>query len=717
MSSEVEKNPVTIDDVDPFIGIDGPGATLCGPYHPLGLVRLGPDTVAPHRTNGYRSDFPLQGFSHTHVSGTGGEGRFGNVSLTPFVGPATLSPGSFERVDEAAKLGRYEVTLQPGKTKVSLTASPRCGVSRFVFPAGEQANLLIDASAVHKVHPKAGAQCIGGSIEWTDDLSFMGYGSFRGGWGHEYPYHVFFYGKIDASPDYLLFSQNEIRSSHSNFVSGSDSKCVASWEARSRGEIEVEARIGISFVSISNARANFENEVANESFETIEKQNRLAWEKWFDRIQVLGGSEEQRRIFATFITRLLCMPSDLGVDDEYAYWKSGVRHFSEFYALWDSVRNANSLITLFAPELQRDFLNCLLDIADKRSWFPDAWITGHSAKIQGGSSADILFNEAHLKGLDGIDYEKALGFMRKNNEVVSPDPYLFGRYLEHYRDLGFVSTDTMNCVSRHLEYAYQDWCIGSLAERLSDIETSQTFYRSAKKVWNLWSEELQHFAPKDNAGKWASPFDINVCRKDSWNDPYFYEGVSRSWTYNVQADFAGLVARCGGEVGFEQHLDRYFEDKKIIAKETFMHIPYLYHYANRPDKSSKIVRRILSKAYKPERFGIPDNEDMGCHSAFYICGLLGIYPMMGQDWYFLVAPAFERSVITLGQSGAELIIEAQKASDKNVYIESASLNGARLDRAWIRHEEIKHGAVLSFSLSSSETDWGRHNPPPSPLSS
>ena len=194
MSSEVEKTPVTIDDVDPFIGIDGPGATLCGPYHPLGLVRLGPDTVAPHRTNGYRSDFPLQGFSHTHVSGTGGEGRFGNVSLTPFVGPATLSPGSFERVDEAAKLGRYEVTLQPGKTKVSLTASPRCGVSRFVFPAGEQANLLIDASAVHKVHPKAGAQCIGGSIEWTDDLSFMGYGSFRGGWGHEYPYHVFFYG-------------------------------------------------------------------------------------------------------------------------------------------------------------------------------------------------------------------------------------------------------------------------------------------------------------------------------------------------------------------------------------------------------------------------------------------------------------------------------------------------------------------------------------------
>ena len=148
-----------------------------------------------------------------------------------------------------------------------------------------------------------------------------------------------------------------------------------------------------------------------------------------------------------------------------------------------------------------------------------------------------------------------------------------------------------------------------------------------------------------------------------------------------------------------------------------MHIPYLYHYANRPDKSSKMVRKVLSKAYKPERFGIPDNEDMGCHSAFYICGLIGIYPMMGQDWYFLVAPAFERSVIRLGESGLELVIEAEGASGEKCYIESATLNGEALDRAWIRHEEIKNGAVLSVSLSSSATNWGQNNPPPSPLAS
>ena len=238
--------PVSIEDVDPFIGVDGPGATLCGPYHPLGVVRFGPDTVPPHRTNGYRSDFPLQGFSHTHVSGTGGEGRFGNVSLMPFIGPATLSPGSFDRHNETASLGRYEVTLKPGDTKVSLTASPRCGVSRFVFPVGESANLLIDASAIHKVHPEASAQCIGGSVEWIDESNFMGFGSFRGGWGHQYPYQIFFYGKVDTPPDRLLFSENEIPSSHLNFVSGSDAKCVATWNAEPGAQIEIEARIGVS---------------------------------------------------------------------------------------------------------------------------------------------------------------------------------------------------------------------------------------------------------------------------------------------------------------------------------------------------------------------------------------------------------------------------------------------------------------------------------------
>src|SRR5258708_34339254 len=174
--------------------------------------------------------------------------------------------------------------------------------------------------------------------------------------------------------------------------------------------------------------------------------------------------EEQRRKRSSYVihTRLICMASDVGVDDENPWWVSGVRHFTDFYALWDSVRSASYLIALFDPELEGAILNCLLDIADHTGWLLDAWIAGHSAMIQGGSSADVLLCEAALKGLQGIKYEKARSQMRKNNEVESPDPWLYGRYRREYQTLGYVPVGISSCVSRHLEHTYRDGGMGSL---------------------------------------------------------------------------------------------------------------------------------------------------------------------------------------------------------------------------------------------------------------
>ena len=240
-------------------------------------------------------------------------------------------------------------------------------------------------------------------------------------------------------------------------------------------------------------------------------------------------------------------------------------------------------------------------------------------------------------------------------------------------------------------------------------------------------EELEHFAPRTVSGEWAlqqdhesgewEPFDVMKCRPDSWNDPFFYEGVSRSWSYNTQADFAGLVERSGGAAGFEARLDRHFEEKIRTTKETFMHVPYLYTYCNRPDKASATVRTILAKGYSTKRTGIPENEDMGCHSALYMCGLLGLYPMMGQDWYFLTAPAFTRSVIALGESGGTLTVLAPAAAESNVYIVGAKLDGAPLERAWVRHAEVATGrAVLELDVAAEPGGWGEgFEPPPSPL--
>ena len=705
--------------VDPFIGVDRGGNTLCGPYLPHSLVRLGPDTVPPHPTNGYESNKPIVYFSHTHVSGTGGGGRYGNIGVLPFVGDPVTHPGSCGKQEELAEPGYYRVTLLPSQIEAELTVTPRVGVHRYTFPAGTKANILIDVGAViQTANLIPGDRSIdgtgastGGFVEFVSDTEVVGRGDYRGGWGHYFPYSVFFYARFDK-PCKKRIAANQMGTMGNRVADGAQCRTSAQF-----GECErVEIRVGISFVSIAKARASVERETGSKDFDRIRKEASSLWEQSLSRIRVEGGSENQRRLFYTQFYRLLCLPTDLGTDDEFPLWTSGVRHFTDYYTIWDSVRNANALITLLDPKLEVDMLSCLLDIAEHTGWLPDVWIAGHSGMVQGGCSPDLLFCEAALKGLEGIDYRKALRFMRKNNEVQSPDPSLYGRYLEDYRDLGYVSTNVRkNSVSRHLEYAYQDWCIGKLANQLGETRTAQKFYESSRKIWNLWREDIRFFSPRHPNGEWVTPFDPAGCYPDSWNDPYFYEGTSWQWSWNVQHDFAGLVARLGGTEGFVERLDRFFEEGHYHSKETMLHTPYLYHYAGCPAKSSSRARSCLAKYFRPTRDGLSDNEDMGCQSAFLMLVSMGIYPIMGQDLYLLSTPVFERIEIDLGATEKTLVVEAPGAEPGRPYIRTARVNSKSLDRAWVTHGEIAGGGTIHFELSAVPTGWGEDTPPPSPM--
>ncbi len=698
--------------VDPFIGVDGYGNCLCGPYLPNSLVRLGPDVSYPQPTGGYRSDRPILRFSHTHVSGTGGGGRYGNIGITPFIGSLRVAVDPYEREAESAEPGFYTVVLKPANIQAELTLTPRVGVHRYTFPKGCAANILIEVSAVNQ--PEEGmpanewAYSTGGFAEFISDHELVGRGDFTGGWGHRFPYSVFFYACFDRpfTGKFLTSASGFVPGQ--TVVDGPGCKVAAAF-----GEVgEINLQVGISYVSIAKARASVERETAGKPFTTIRTQAKNIWEKALSRIRVEGGTEDQKKLFYTLFTRLICMPSDLGIDDENPSWHSGVRHFTDYYCLWDSVRNANSLIGLFDPDLEVAMLNCLLDVADHIGWLPDAWIAGHSAQIQGGSSSDILLCEAAVKGFTGIDYEKALLAMRKNNEVESPDPWLYGRHLKDYRDLGYVSTNVpKSCVSRHLEYAYQDWCIGTLADKLGQKEIAQRYIESSKKIWNLWRDDIKFFAPRRPDGRWVEPFDPAYCLPESWFDPYFYEGTSWQWSFSVHHDFAGLIERCGGNDAFVKRLDEFFDKGYYHSKETILHVPYLYIYAGRPDKTAQRVRECLNKYFQATRNGLKDNEDMGCQSAFFMCSTMGIYPVMGQDLYLLTPPAFTRTEMSLGAGGKKLIIEAPNAGPENRYVVSATLNGKPLDRAWLRHHEIAEGAVLHFELINCPGDWGTKNLP------
>jgi len=695
-------------EVNPFIGVDGAGQVLCGPYRPFGLVRVGPDTIPPQPTNGYRSDLPLLRFSHTHVSGTGGGGRYGNVGLTPFIGPPRSMAGAFHKREEIAAPGYYAVHLDPDDIRAELTCTPRCGVHRLTFPAGP-ANVLVEAGACLRRDFRGNVQCLAAEVEWTGPRQVSGSGTFRGGWGHDFPYRVFFHTEFDRAPD-RRFVGTEAGGWQEEASAAQGIGASALAHFRSGGVLDL--RVGVSFVSISHARASIERECGMRSFDTLRAEADAVWERHLQRLRVEGGTAEERTLLYTFLTRLFCMPSDLGVDDENPGWRSGVRQYNDFYCLWDSVRNANALLTLVDPEREVSILNALLDIADHTGWLVDAWIAGHSAFIQGGSSADILFCEAKLKGLSGVDYGKALDYMLKNSRLEPTDPRRYGRYLRHYRDRGWVPDGVPHAVSRHLEYSYQDACAARLAIELGRTHDAIEARHGARKVWNLWREDLKAFAPRHANGSWIEPFDPASCRPDSWNDPYFYEGPSIGWSFNVHHDFAGLIRRHGGPDAFARAIDRFLA-RRSPCKEVFMHIPWLYHYAGRPARSTAAVWRILHSEYAARRDGLPDNEDMGCHSAFYICGAIGLYPIMGQDLYLLSAPFFRRSEITLGESGKTLVVEtAKSAGDRPRFIRQAHLNGHRLDRAWLRHCEIANGGTLQLELSDRPTAFGRASPPP-----
>jgi predicted alpha-1,2-mannosidase len=700
-----------LDYIDPFIGVDERGNCLCGPYLPFSLVRLGPDTLPPQPTNGYRSTSPIIYFSHTHVSGTGGGSRYGNIGVMPFTGQTRLLVEASERSQEMASPGYYTTVLMSSGVRVELTSTPRVGVHRYHFPENSQANILINAGAIIRpatIERELGT-VIGGFVEWISDTEVVGRADCKGGWGHHFPYSVYFYAQFSVP------AVQRIVANVAGIVEGPVATTTQCQAVAGFGQQQViEARFGISYVSVAKARASVVRETQRKTFETIHDEARATWERALSRISVEGGTREQTTLFYTLFTRLLCMPSDLGIDDEFPSWHSGGRQFTDIYCLWDSVRNANALLSLFDPQMEAELLNSLLDIADHVGWLPDAWIAGHAAQIQGGSSADILFCEAALKGITGIDYEKALRYMRKNNEVESPDPWLYGRYVADYRDLGYVSTYVKTaCVSRHLEYSYQDWCTGRLAEQLGHHTIAHMYFQHAHRLWKLWREDLHAFAPRSADGTWISPFDPNEVGGPF--DPFFYEAASCHWSFQTFHDFAGLIERHGGSEAFLQHLDRFFDEGRYRSKEMMLHVPFLYHYVGRPDKSSARVHALRKLYFHARRAGLPDNEDMGCQSAWYICSTIGMYPIMGQDLYLLIAPTFTRTVVALGSSGNSLIIEAPEVGENYIYVKAMKLNGKPLHRAWIRHHEIAKGGVLHFTLDTSPGEWGTRELPPSPM--
>lgn len=693
----VERLPDGREIGNPYIAA---GNCLPGPFLPFGLARPGPDIVYPQPSSGYRSDRPILRFTQTHVNGTGGGGRYGNIGLTPFIGPPRNEAWAYGKENETASPGAYAVRLQPAGIGVEITATKKCALYRFTFPASAAPCLLIDAGAIVMTRnwSDGGTHVgsTGGYIESGPGAHF-GRGDVYGGYGPREPYSIFFHAESDKVPVRTWRANGSAALTTGHRVDGPDSRLVLEFAP---GTHTIEFRLGISFVSVGHARRSLANETGGRSFDTLRAAAAQAWEDVFQRIRI-EADPKLRGLFYTGFLRLLCMPSITGGGDEgeNPFWRSSGPQINDLYCLWDSARGANQLIQLVFPHAQRDILNGLLDIAAHHGgWLPDAFFSWVPGGNQGGSTGDILFAEAALKNLGGVDLNRALDCMLRALREPSPDPRNFGRKPGH-QERGWLTPDVKGNVSRQIEYAGQSAAAAVLATLLGRDGDAATFRADAEKVWNLWRDDCKRFNPRHADGAWLDPFDPTTTTHRYWENPHTYEGSAHAWSLTLLHDLPNLVRRLGGRDAFVAHLDAFFAQRPILWKEIVLHTPYLYHVVGRPERSAEIAREIFYSHYGPGPAGMPDNEDAGAQSAFMMWTILGLYPVIGHDLYLVSAPLARSSRIAVGETGATLEIRTDRDPADASCLVGVRLNGQALNRCWLHHHEIGEGGLLELDVS------------------
>jgi len=409
----------------------------------------------------------------------------------------------------------------------------------------------------------------------------------------------------------------------------------------------------------------------------------------------------------------MLMPADR--TGENPKWENNGPYYDDFYAIWDTYRSSSPLITLLTPSRQIDIVNGMLQIYKRDGYLPEARSGNCNGRTQGGSNAEVVIADAFVKGLDGINYKLALEAMLKDATVPpGGNEEKEGRGgLTDYNRLGYVSTDFVRAGNRTLEYAYDDYCLATVAKGIKRKGEYWRFIQQSDNWQNLWRDIEDHgsrgfIMPKDAQGNWvdssqcnasngrityipytpvAQDWPICVC----WWCGFFYEVSSWEYSLSVPHDVAMVVQKSGGNEAFRKRLDTLF-DKGLynVANEPSFLSPNLYHWIGRPDLSNARIHRIIDENFNSSRSGIPGNDDSGAMSSWLAFHLIGLYPNAGQSYYLINAPYFEKTVIHQ-ENGEDFIIQAKNLSVKNKYIQSAKLNGEDYPKAWIEHKDIVMG--------------------------
>jgi predicted alpha-1,2-mannosidase len=707
-----------VDSVYPFLGVDWGGNTFVGAAVPFGMVKLGPDMEnfdSRPSGFGYVSGGRILGFSHLHLSGA--SGKYGNILVAPVTGALDIADIKSPRTEEVDHPGYYAAKLTRYDVKAELTSTRRVGFHRYTFPASRESHLTVNIDHCLNKGPGSESQrFLGGEVHLLSDHEAEGMGRYAGGWNKGGEYRVYFYIVLDTKAAGARTWAGDNLTSAKDASTSDDRPLGLTFDLQTRKNQVVQAKVGISFVSTEQARQNVQQEAPAWNLEAIRKAAVDNWNQALSRIQLHGETDSKRIQFYTAMYHTMLMPSDR--TGENPLWKSDEPYYDDYYAIWDTFRSSGPLLTLIAPDRQRDLIRSLIDIYRHTGYMPDARSGNDNGRTQGGSNANVVVADAFVKGLKGIDYPTAFQAMLKDASVPPADPQKEGRGgILDYNSRGYITLADERSGSRTVEYAYDDFSIAEVACGLGHPDEAGVFARRSHNWENLWDKDLTvegfkgFLRPRNPDGSWAPPY---MVVRGTWPD-FFYEGDL--WTYSlyVPQDMRRLITLAGGDKTFVQRLDNIFYRRHFdVTNEPGFLIPVMYNWAGRPDKTADVVNALLEKAFTDQRSGIPGNDDSGAMSSWFIFQSLGFYPNAGQDFYLIGTPSFPEADITLS-SGKTLRIIARNMDSEHInrYIQSATLNGVPLQTSWFRHNQIINGGTLIFTMGSAPTSWGTTNLPPS----
>jgi predicted alpha-1,2-mannosidase len=697
--------------VDPFIGTGGHGHTFPGPTLPFGMIQPGPDTrlTGWDGCSGYHfDDRMVHGFSHTHLSGTG-VSDYGDVLLLPATGAPRLRPGGegdgsrFRKATEKAEPGYYRVTLDDYGVEAELTATLRTGWHRYTFGASESAHLLVDLRHRDPV--------LESSIRIADDHTIEGMRRSKAWAADQVVYFVASFSRPFAADSTLVV--DDVPRPGLRQAAGKNLQAVLRYRTRA-GE-RILAKVAISAVDVEGARRNLAAEAPGWDFDRVRAAARAAWNRALGAVEVEGGTRDQRVVFYTALYHALLAPNVFqDVDGRYRGLDRGIHRADGYtrhtiFSLWDTFRAAHPLYTILQRRRTVDFVRTFLEMYRESGRLPVWELAGNETDCMIGYHAVSVILDAWAKGIRSFDPALALEAMKATAEGPG-----FG--LPAYRRQGFLpAEDEAESVSRTLEYAYDDWCIGRFAEMTGRPEDARR-YLARSQGWQHLLDPSGFMRPRLD-GRWLAPFDPA--------EVTFHYTEANAWQYSffVPHDVAAWMARLGGPRALESRLDSLFaaparttgRDQPDITgllgqyahgNEPSHHMAYLYAFAGAPAKTQALVHRLVGTMYAARPDGLAGNEDCGQMSSWFVLSALGFYPVTpGVPEYVLGTPLFDRTTLVL-EDGRRFIIRAHRPTPEAFYVQSVSLDGRPHPRAVLSHQEILAGGELVFELGPAPSSWG-----------